>query len=69
MQRTLPVQLKRISKDKIKVEITRDNFEMFCNAVGIFKKEFLSTLRKSDADHRAGRVTKRTSLLEIVEKP
>ncbi|HBR22911.1 MAG TPA: hypothetical protein DD713_10285 [Nitrospiraceae bacterium] len=68
MQKTLSAELKRISKDKIRFEITKDNYESFCNAVGLYRKEFIETLRKSEADHRAGRITKRKSLLEIAEK-
>jgi len=68
MQKTLSAELKRVTKDKIRFEITKDNYEMFCNAVGLYKKDFLETLKKSEADHKAGRTTKRKSLLEITEK-
>lgn len=69
MQKTLPVVLRKKGLDKISLEITRDNFEAFCNAIGLFKPEFLTILRKSEADHKAGRVTKRKSLYELIEKP
>ncbi len=68
MQKMLSAELKKVSKDKIIFEITKDNYESFCNAVGLYRKEFIETLKKSDADHRAGRTTKRKSLLEITEK-
>lgn len=68
MQKTLSAELEKVSKDKVRFEITRDNYEAFCNAVGLYKKEFLETLKKSEAEHRAGRITRRKSLLEIVEK-
>jgi hypothetical protein len=68
MQKALSAELKRVSKDKIRFEITKDNYESFCNAVGLYKKEFIEILRKTEADHKAGRVTKRKSLLEITEK-
>lgn len=68
MEKTLSADLKRLSKDKISIEITKDNYESFCNAVGLYRQEFIETLRKSEADHRAGRITKRKSLLEITEK-
>ena len=67
MQKTLPAELKKISRDKVRFEITKDNYESFCNAVGLYKKEFIESLKKSEADHRAGRITKRKSLLEICE--
>jgi len=34
MQKILPAALRRISKDKVRFEVTRDNYEAFCNAVG-----------------------------------
>jgi hypothetical protein len=68
MEKTLSADLKKVSKDKISIEITKDNYESFCNAVGLYRQEFIETLRKSEADHRAGRITKRKSLLEITEK-
>lgn len=68
MQKTLSAELRKVSRDKVRFEITRDNYEAFCNAVGIYKKEFLGSLKKSEADHGAGRITKRKSLLEITEK-
>ncbi len=68
MQKTLSAEVSKVSTDRIRVEITRDNYESFCNAIGLYKKEFIDTLKKSEADHKAGRVTKRKSLLEITEK-
>ncbi len=68
MQKTMLAELKRISKDKVSFEITKDGYEAFCNAVGLYKKEFLEHLKKSEADNRAGRITRRKSLLEITEK-
>lgn len=68
MQKTLSTELKKMGKDKVRFEITKDNYEAFCNAVGLYKKEFIETLKKSEADHKACRITKRKSLLEITEK-
>ena len=68
MQKTLAAELKRVSKDKVRFEITKDNYETFCNAVGLYRKDFIETLKKSEADHKAGRTIKRQSLLEIAEK-
>lgn len=68
MQKTLSAELKRMSKDKVRFEITKENYEAFCNAVGLYKKEFIESLKKSEADHKAGRITRRKSLLEIVEE-
>lgn len=68
MQKILSAELKKISKDKVRFEITKGNYEAFCNAIGLYKKDFIETLKKSKADHKAGRITKRKSLLEIVEE-
>lgn len=68
MQKTLSYELKKVSKDKIKFEITKDNYEAFCNAIGLYKQSFVETLKKSEADHKAGRITKRESLIEIIKK-
>jgi hypothetical protein len=68
MQKTLSAELKKVSRDRVRFEITKENYEAFCNAVGLYKKDFIETLKKSEADHKAGRVTKRKSLLEILEK-
>lgn len=65
MQKTLSAELKKVSNDKVKFEITKNNYEAFCNAVGLYRKEFLEALKKSEADHKAGRITKRKSLTEI----
>lgn len=69
MQKTLSVALRKKEPNKIYLEIRKDNFEAFCNAVGIFKPDFLRILKESEADHKAGRVTKRKSLYELIEKP
>ena len=68
MQKTLSAEVNKVSTDRIRVEITRDNYESFCNAIGLYRKDFIETLKKSEADHRTGRTTKRKSLLEIIEK-
>lgn len=60
--------LKKVSHDKISFEISRDNFEAFCNAIGLFKPEFLEIMKRSEDDHKAGRVTKRKTLYELIEK-
>ncbi len=69
MSKKLSVLVKKRSPEKISLEITKDSFEAFCNAIGLFRADFLKTLRESEADHKAGRVTKRRSLYELIEKP
>lgn len=42
------------------VEISKDAFEIFCDAAGLYRKEFIKLLDLSEEDHKKGRVTKRT---------
>lgn len=66
MPQTLAAKVTKKTKSKIQFEITKENFEAFCNAVGFYRKEFLDALNASERDHRAGRVTKRKSLRELI---
>jgi len=54
------------TRNTIRIEITRESFEAFCDAVGLYRKEFLQALDASERDHRYGRVTKRKSLHELI---
>lgn len=65
MPETLQAVIKKKKPDKISIEIRKEDFEAFCNAVGLFKKDFLRQMKRSEADHRGGRVTKRKSLHSI----
>lgn len=62
----LEARITRRTKDRIRIEITKESFEAFCNAIGLHQKEFLEALDSSERDHRAGRVTKRKSLYELI---
>ena len=50
----------------IRFEIQKKDFESFCAAAGLYRKEFLHLLEQSKKDHKDGRVTKRKSLLELI---
>jgi hypothetical protein len=67
MPETLEARIIKKAKNRIRIEITRENFEAFCDAIGLYRKEFLKELEASERDHRAGRVTKRKSLHELIE--
>lgn len=54
------------TRNTIRIEITRESFEAFCDAVGLYRKEFLQALDASERDHRYGRVTKRKSLHQLI---
>jgi hypothetical protein len=67
MSQTLEAKITKKTKSRIRIEITKESFEAFCDAIGLYKKEFLEALDASDRDHRAGRVTKRKSLHELID--
>ena len=66
MATKLKAQVRRAANGKIRIEISRDEFERFCNTFGFFRKDFLKLLRESEKDHRTGQVTKRESLFELM---
>jgi len=57
--------VKRI-KRSFQIKISKANFEAFCDSIGLYRREFLEALDASEQDHRAGRVTKRKSLRELI---
>ena len=67
MGTTLTAKLKRKDDETALIEIRRDDFEAFCDAVGLYRKGFLEALDASERDHRAGRVTRRKSLRELMK--
>lgn len=62
MAQALAAKVVKRTKDSIQIKIAKENFEAFCDAIGLYRKEFLEALDASEQDHRAGRVTKRKSL-------
>ena len=66
MPKTLGSKITKKTKSKIQIEITKENFESFCDAIGLYRPPFLEALDSSERDHRAGRVTKRKSLRELI---
>lgn len=58
---------KKIDKNKLILEIDKNNFEEFCQAIGLFKDSFLRTLKQSINDHKQGKITKRNSLKELMD--
>ena len=66
MPRTLAATITRKTRSKIQIEISNQNFEAFCDAIGLYRREFLEALDSSERDHRAGRVTKRKSLQGLI---
>lgn len=64
----LRAQVRKQDRDVITLEIKREDFETFCAASGLYREDFLNLLDASDKDHRAGRVTKRQDLFELMKK-
>ena len=67
MAQTLAAKIIKKTSGGIRIEITKENFEAFCDSIGLYRKEFLEALDASERDHRAGRVTKRKSLDELID--
>jgi len=53
--------------ENIQLEIDKKNFESFCDAAGLFRKDFIKTLGLSEKDHKVGRVKERKSLAELID--
>jgi hypothetical protein len=67
MGQALAAKVVKKTKDSLQIKITKQNFESFCDSIGLYRKEFLDTLNASEQDHRAGRITKRKSLRELID--
>ena len=67
MGQALAAKVVKKTKDSLQIKITKQNFESFCDSIGLYRKEFLDTLNASEQDHRAGRATKRKSLRELID--
>ncbi|MGR3319280.1 MAG: hypothetical protein ACUZ8O_12485 [Candidatus Anammoxibacter sp.] len=66
MKPKLKTTITKKTSNKIHIEISKDNFESFCDAAGLYRKEFINILNNSEKDHKKGRVTKRKSLSELL---
>lgn len=62
----LAAKVVKRTRDSFQFEVSKKNFESFCNSIGLYRREFLIALDASEKDHRAGRVTKRKSLRELI---
>lgn len=67
MKPKLKATITKATPKSIFLEINKQSFEAFCDAAGLYRKEFLKLLSLSEDDHKKGRVTKRKSLSELVE--
>jgi hypothetical protein len=67
MTQALAAKVVKRTKNSIQIKISKENFEAFCDSIGLYRREFLKALDASEQDHRAGRVTKRKSLRELID--
>ena len=67
MPQALEAKITKKTIRTIEIEIKKKQFEAFCDAIGLYRKGFLKALDASERDHRAGRITKRKSLHELIE--
>lgn len=68
MATNLRMKIRKVKSRKISIEIDKEDFETFCNACGLFKKEFLDLLDASEKDHQEGKITERDSLRELIQE-
>ena len=66
MTQALAAKVVKVTKDSLQIKISKQNFESFCDSIGLYRREFLEALESSEKDHRAGRITKRKSLRELI---
>jgi hypothetical protein len=64
---TFAAKVVKRTRDSFHFKISKQNFEAFCDSIGLYRREFLATLDAAEKDHRAGRVTKRRSLRELID--
>ena len=62
----LAAKVVKRTKDSFQFKISKENFESFCDSIGLYRREFFDALDTSEKDHKAGRITKRKSLRELI---
>ena len=67
MSSKLKATITKETPKSIHLEISKETFESFCDAAGLYRKEFLKLLDLSEEDHKKGRVSKRKSLPVLFE--
>ena len=67
MSQALAAKVVKRTKDSLQIKTSKQNFESFCDSIGLYRKEFLAALDASAQDHRVGRVIKRKSLKELID--
>ncbi|MGR3310177.1 MAG: hypothetical protein ACUZ77_05315 [Candidatus Brocadiales bacterium] len=67
MKTKLKATITKETPKSIHLEIRKETFETFCDAAGLYRKEFIGLLNRAEEDHKKGRVTKRKSLSELLK--
>lgn len=62
MNPKLKATITKQTSKSIHLKIDKEDFEAFCAAAGLYRKEFIKLLDLSEEDHKKGLVTKRKSL-------
>ena len=68
MSASFKAQINETKGGKIQIEIDKEDFENFCNVCRLFSTEFMEIMKKSDQDHKSGKITKRNSLAELIDE-
>ena len=67
MKTKLKATITKETPKSIYLKINKETFETFCDAAGLYRKEFIELLDLAEEDHKKGRVTKRKSLSELLK--
>ena len=62
MKTKLKATITKETPKSIHLEISKESFETFCDAAGLYRKEFIELLDHAEEDHKKGRVTKMNTL-------
>ena len=63
----LSAKVVKRTRENFRFTISQENFESFCDSIGLYRGEFLEALDASEKDHRSGRTIKRKSLRELID--
>lgn len=62
---SLTITIKPKSQKRVLVEMDADKFERFAANLGFFSSDFLRSIEIAEADYRAGRIKKISSLRQL----
>ena len=62
---SIPATIVKSALKTITLKFDKNRLEKFCNAMGLYQKDFLDSLDRSEKDHKAGRVYEVKSLMDL----